>query len=159
MPPRPPRQLQQHYLANDAHHNKLIREHVATTQTRNVKRTSRLQNSANASEELNSKSIKNGVSIYFHEYQGMNLEMPMCMKFCMQSFPRYFSSVDLTGWARIHSSHRRLIMKDLVFCGRCGLWSTMRVSRGLQSACKGACPPSLTHHLKKMTNWQSLELC
>ena len=48
MTPRPPRQLLQHNLVNHEHHNKLMGEHVVTTQIRSVKRTSRLQNSANA---------------------------------------------------------------------------------------------------------------
>lgn len=54
------------------------------------------------------------------------------------------------GWGRIHKSHRRYILKDLVFCAKCGFWSSTRVSSKLQAACSGFCPTGTAHRLKRM---------
>ena len=57
---------------------------------------------------------------------------------------------DLSGWGRIRGTHRRMVVKNLIFCMKCGCWSSSRVSSTLTSICKGAPHPSLKHRLKRL---------
>ena len=54
------------------------------------------------------------------------------------------------SWGRIHTSHRRMILKDYIFCMRCGLWSQLRLSSALLHECSGTTSRGTSSRLKRM---------
>ena len=44
--------------------------------------------------------------------------------------------VSLVSWDRVHSSHRRALVKNVLFCCKCGYWMTNK-SQALTYTCKG----------------------
>jgi hypothetical protein len=58
----------------------------------------------------------------------------------------------LHAWGRIHGSHRRMIVRNLIFCRRCGYWTSMKITTRLSGECKGDMTHAVKHRLKRMRN-------
>ena len=56
----------------------------------------------------------------------------------------------IRGWGRIHHTHRRCVIKDMLFCRRCGKWTTTRLSEVLRKPCEGRAQEQQKHRLTRM---------